>query len=295
MEPLTRRELIGAGGAVALLGASSLAWKEESMESSNEVPKFQVGLVTYNVAHDWDLPTLIKYCKEAHYGGVELRTTHAHGVEYSLGVAERKEVRQRFQEGGVRLWGLGTVCEFQSVDQSAVQSQIESCKRWCELAKDVGAKGVKVRPNGLPKEVPIEKTLEQIGKALQVCAQTAKDTGIEIWVEVHGNGTAHPPYMRQIMEVCGRPEVGVCWNSNPQDIKEGSIKPYFDLLQPYIRSCHINDLWGSYPYRELFALFRKSGYEGLTMCEVGSPVHPSSGLVFLNCYRGLWNALQSGS
>lgn len=292
MKQMTRREVIGKGSAVALLGVSNLAWKEESMENSAEAPKFQVGLVTYNVARDWDLPTIIKHCKEAHYGGVELRTTHAHGVEIALGMAERKEVRQKFHDSGVRLWGLGSVCEFQSTDQSVVQTQIETCKRWCEVAKDVGAKGVKVRPNGLHQEVPIEKTLEQIGKALQACAQTAKDTGIEIWVEVHGNGTAHPPHIRRIMEVCDRPEVGVCWNSNQQDIKDGSVKTYFDLLQPYIRSCHINDLWGAYPYRELFSLFQRSGYDGLTMCEVGTPVHPDSGGVFLKCYHGLWRELQ---
>ncbi len=287
-ERFTRREMLSVAGGMALLPTMN---KEEESTGVAKETKFQAGLVTYNVAKSWDLPTLIKLCKEAGYGGVELRTTHAHGVEVTLDSAQRKEVRQRFQEGGVRLWGLGTVCEFQSTDTSVVREQIESCKKWCELAKDVGAKGVKVRPNGLPKEVPLEKTLEQIGKALQECAKTAKDTGIEIWVEVHGNGTAHPPYMRQIMEICGRPEVGICWNSNPQDVLEGSVKPYFDLLKPWLRSCHINDLWSNYPYRELFGLMREAEYSGLAQCEVGSPVSAESGLVFLKCYHGLWREL----
>jgi sugar phosphate isomerase/epimerase len=262
------------------------------MEERADAPKFQVGLVTYNVANSWDLPTLIRYCKEAHYGGMELRTTHAHGVEIALDAAQRKEVKRRFADAHTRLWGLGTVCEFHSPNANEVQAQIETCKRWCDLAKDVGAKGVKVRPNGLPEGVPVEKTLEQIGKALAVCGKAAQDAGVEIWVEVHGSGTARPAYMKSIMEACGHSQVGVCWNSNPQDIEDGSVKRSFELLQPWIRSCHINDLWSGYPYRELFALFRNSGYDGLTMCEVGSPVAADSGLVFLRCYQGLWRELQ---
>jgi sugar phosphate isomerase/epimerase len=287
-EKVSRREMLTLAGGATLL--PTMIEAKESRGVAKDA-KFQVGLVTYNVAKSWDMPTLIKLCNEAGYGGVELRTTHAHGVEVTLDAGQRKEVQKRFQEGGVRLWGLGTVCEFHSTEAGVVREQVESCKKWCELAKDVGAKGVKVRPNGLPKEVPIEKTLEQIGKALQECAQAAKDTGVEIWVEVHGNGTAHPPYMKKIVEICGRPEVGICWNSNPQDVLDGSVKPYFEMLKPWLRSCHINDLWGNYPYREFFALLRDAEYAGLTLCEVGSPVSAESGLVFLKCYHGLWREL----
>ncbi len=284
---LSRRELLSALSLAAL----PLRWEERPLEAGDKAPKFQVGLVTYNVARDWNLATIIKHCHDAKYGGVELRTTHAHGVEPSLSAERRKEVRQQFQEGGVRLWGLGSVCEFQSTDPKIVQDNIETCKHFCELAKDTGAKGVKVRPNGLPKEVPIEKTLEQIGNALQVCGQAAHDNGVEIWLEVHGGGTAHPPHIKTIMEVCNRANVGICWNSNPQDVVDGSVKTYFDLLKPWLKSCHINDLWGSYPYRELFALMRACGYDGVTMCEVGTPVPAEAGGVFLQCYHGLWNEL----
>ena len=117
-----------------------------------------------------------------------------------------------------------------------------------------------MRPNGLPKDVPVAKTLEQIGKSLIPCGKAAADAGVEIWVEVHGNGTSHPPHMKTIMEHCGHPKVGLTWNSNASDLKDGSVAAYFQLLWPWIRSCHINELYkdslGVYPYRELFRLFR---------------------------------------
>ena len=116
--------------------------------------------------------------------------------------------------------------------------------------------------------MPVEKTLEQIGKALIDCGKAAADANVEIWVEVHGGGTAHPPRMKTIMGQCGHPAVGVTWNSNRDDIKDGSVAEYFKLLRPWIRSCHINDLYkdatGGYPYRELFRLLRQTGYDRLT-------------------------------
>lgn len=252
----------------------------------------KLGLITYNIARDWDLPTILHHVQAAGWDGVELRTEHAHGVELSLDAGQRKEVRQRFADAGVTLWALGTTCEFHAPDAATVASNIEQCKRWCELAQEVGAHGVKVRPNGLPQEVEVSKTLAQIGEALRECGRAADAHGVEIFLEVHGGGTQHPPHIRTILDNCAHPRVGACWNSNKADILDGSVKAYFELLHPDIKSCHINDLWDeSYPYRELFALLQKAGYDRFTLCEVGTPLPQEAAVPFLRCYKGLWKEL----
>src|SRR5262249_15627005 len=149
----------------------------------------QLGIVTYNVAAKWDLATVLKVCKDVKIAAVEFRTTHPHGVEPSLSPEQRKDVKKRCQDAGVRILSSGTVCEFQSPDKATVEKNIETCKQFVQLVADLGGKGVKVRPNGLPRDVPPEKTLEQIGKALVPCGRAAADAGVEIWVEVHGGGT----------------------------------------------------------------------------------------------------------
>src|SRR2546425_10999218 len=101
------------------------------------------------------------------------------------------------------------------------------------------ARGVKVRPNGIPKDAPLDKTLEQIGKALAECGKIGADNGVEIWTEVHGGTTQNPPNARKIMDHCGHPNVGVPWNSNPTDGTDGSGQPGFEHLRPFIRGCHI--------------------------------------------------------
>src|SRR5438093_930619 len=108
----------------------------------------KLGLVTYNLAKDWDIPTIIEKCRGAGFAGVERRTKHANGVEPSLSAEQRQEVRRQFADSGVALWGLGSTCEFHALEPAVVQENIETCKSFVALARDVGARGVKVRPNG---------------------------------------------------------------------------------------------------------------------------------------------------
>jgi len=294
MSNLTRRTLLQAG-ALGIVSTST-GLLPAAAPAPDQPPRFRLGLVTFNVAAAWDVPTLLKVCKDAEVAAVELRTTHKHGVEPTLDKEQRREVKQRFADAGIVLWGCGSVCEFQAPDPAVVRKNIETCKAFVQLVADIGGKGVKVRPNALPKGVPVEKTLEQIGKSLIPCGQAAADAGVEIWVEVHGQGTAQPPHMKTIMEQCGHKAVGVTWNSNADDIKDGSVAESFQLLRPWVRSCHINKLYndaaGKYPYRELFRLLRASGYDRYTLCEVGPTFpDPTQGTEFLRYYKALWQEL----
>lgn len=285
MNTLSRRSFLAAS-AIAATGSlrPPLAFAEE-------VAKFKLGIVTYNVPKDWDLPTLLKVCKEVGVAAIECRTTHKHGVEPSLSPQRRKEVRQQFADAGIEIWGCGTVCEFHSPDQAVVRRNIETCQQFVQLVADLGGRGVKVRPNALPKSVPVARTLEQIGRSLTVCGKAADGAGVEIWVEVHGNGTAHPPHMRTIMEAANHRQVGVTWNSNATDVVKGSVAQYFKLLRPWIKSCHINELHSGYPYRELFRLLRETGYDRVTLAEIQGMPDAASGERLMRYYRALWTEL----
>ena len=249
---------------------------------------FKLGTVTYNLAKDWDIATIIKNCEATGFEAVELRTTHKHGVEPSLDAAARAEVRQRFADSKVRLLSLGTVCEFHSPDAAVVRKNVEECKRFLDLARDLGCLGIKVRPNGIPENVPEEKTISQIGAALRECGEAGG--GVEIWVEVHGKDSCHPPRIAAMMKACDHPSVGVCWNSNAEDLMGGkSVKPAFDLLKPWLCNVHINELWNeAYPWREFFTLLRESGYSRYTLAEIPETTDP---LRLMKYYRGLWREL----
>ncbi|HEY3788711.1 MAG TPA: TIM barrel protein [Urbifossiella sp.] len=293
MNSLSRRSFLAAAGAAIV----PVAHAPGSFASGSQ--KFKLGLVTYNVPANWDLPTILKVCREVGIAAVECRTTHKHGVEPKLSATERTEVRKQFADSGVVFWGCGSTCEFHSDDPAVVKKNIETCKQFIGLVHDLGGTGVKVRPNGVPKGADPQKTFEQIGAALIECGKAAKNSGIEIWVEVHGAVTAVPKNVKAIMDACGHPSVGLTWNSNPTDLDEKkSIVPAFDLLKPWIGSCHINDLSndkkGVYPYRELFKLLRGIGYDRYTMCEVGKTYDVAEGTRFLKEYKKQWDELTEG-
>lgn len=293
MTSLSRREFLAAAAAtpVAYATGSPAAVAAESKT------KFKLGLVTYNVPATWDLPTILKVCKEVGIAAVECRTTHKHNVEPKLSADERKEVKKRFADSGVVFWGCGSTCEFHSDDPAVVKKNIETCKEFVGLVHDIGGTGVKVRPNGVPKGADPEKTFVQIGKSLTACGIAAKDAGVEIWVEVHGAVTAVPKNVKAFMDACGHPSVGLTWNSNPTDLDEKkSVLAAFEMLKPWIRSCHINDLEndkkGTYPYRELFGLLRGIGYDRYTLCEVSKTYNDvAEGTEFLKNYKKLWDEL----
>src|SRR5690242_18189022 len=81
----------------------------------------QLGLVTYMWGADWDLPTVIKNCRDTGFAGVELRSGHKHGVEPTLSAEDRKMVTALFNNSGVQLVGLGSACEYHSPDPAVLK------------------------------------------------------------------------------------------------------------------------------------------------------------------------------
>ncbi len=291
----SRRSFLAAAAATPIVAGLTPHRTQAYGSQIDAKPKFQCGLVTYNAAKDWDLKQILDNCKKAGMGGVEPRTTHKHGVEPSLDADGRKRVKGMFADSGIVFFSCGSTCEYQSENPAEVKKNIEETKQFLSLVKDLGGRGVKVRPNGIGKGHTVEQACHQIGKALTECGKAAEDLGLEIFVEVHGGTTQIPKNMKAIMDACGHKSVGVCWNSNPTDIVKGSIAEAFDLLAPYIKSCHINELYkdstGKYPYRELFKKLTGIGFDRYTFCEVGTSYDPKVGADFLAHYKALWKEL----
>lgn len=250
----------------------------------------RLGMVTYLWGAEWDLPTIIKNCAETGFEGVELRTTHKHGVEVSLTADQRLEVRKRFEDSPVAFVGPGTACEYHSPDPAVVAKNVDETKQFIELSHDIGGTGVKVRPNGFVKGEERAVTIARIGKALRECGEFAAGYGQEIRVEVHGPGTQELAVMQQIMRAADHPQVVVCWNSNPGEVVEGSIAGNFALVADKLgQTIHIHDLFDrDYPYREFFSLLKKQNYDGYLLSESPATTDP---LRVMRYYRTLFDEL----
>ena len=281
MHALTRRQFLGTAATTAvgsLLPVGTMVARDKPV---------LFGLVTYLWGEKWDLPTLLKNCEASGLLGVELRTTHAHGVEPSLDASQRAEVKQRFADSPVTLLGLGSNENFDSPDPAVVATAIRTVKDFLQLSHDVGGSGVKVKPNDFHPEIPREKTLEQIGKSLREVAVFADELGQEVRMEVHG-GCAHLPDMQAIAAHADHPRARLCWNSNSEDLEDEGLEHNFGLVRPHFgQTLHVHELGDpKYPYERLAALLVESAYPGWVLLEASSK--PADPVAAMAEQRALW-------
>ncbi|MEP0711664.1 sugar phosphate isomerase/epimerase family protein [Algoriphagus sp.] len=284
----SRREFM-LKSAAAGLSLAAMQFPLDAFSKTKSGMKF--GLVTYQWGKDWDLPTLIANCEKAGVLGVELRTEHAHGVETSLTAAERVEVKKRFEDSKVTCLGYGSNFEYHSPDPAVVRKNIEGTKEYIKLCQDIGATGIKVKPNNLPADVPKEKTISQIAASFNEVGKFAAEHGQLVRVEVHGKLTQELPNMKAIFEQVTEPAVKICWNCNAEDLLAPGLEANFNSVKKWFGdTVHVREFnEGDYPYPELFKLFKGIKYDGWILMEART--EPADRVAALKEQLALFNQL----
>jgi len=202
---------------------------------------------------------------------------HQHGRhferrQYAADLLQRPgtvHIQKQFDDSPVELVGYGSNAQFHESDAEKLKANIELTKQYIQLMHDCGGSGVKVKPNSFVNGVEHEKTIEQIGKALNEVAAYGQQYGQQIRVEVHGPGTSDLPVMKAIFDVADHPNVGVCWNSNNEDLKGDGLEHNFNLVKSrFGKTVHVRELtMDDYPYQDLFRLFHGIDYDGWVLLE----------------------------
>ena len=259
--------------------------------TAKKKPLLKLGVMSYNLARNWDIATIIKNCNEAKFMHIELRTTHAHKVEVNLTKQQRQEVRKRFKDSPLEAISLASGFSYHHADSAKLRQNIEGTKEYTKLAHDIGALGIRVFPNALSdKGVSVEKTLEQIGKAVRECAEFAQDYGVEIRLANHGRGTNRIQITRKILDYADSPHVTVNWNCDGTDIEAPGFESNFNLVKDRISNIHLHSMYNEkYPYRKLFQLLRQNNYQRYCDAEIAESKEP---VRLMKYYRALFLAFQ---
>lgn len=263
---MNRRSFLSTGiGAAALAGSAQ----------AGRVSKMKFGLTSYQWGEDWDIPTMIANCAKAKASGVELRTSahYAHGVEPEIGAGRRREVARVFADSPVKLIGINSAERFDWPDPAALARAIERAKEHVKLAHDTGATGVRVFPNAFHREVPEEKTLAQIARALDEVGGFAKDFGQMIRIENHGPvGTL--ANLRKILDQVEARNVRVKLNGDERDNEGGRFRENFALVKDRLGdTLHMRWYGGTkFPYQLQWELLTAAGWEGWCFVEESAKV-----------------------
>jgi len=302
-EAFTRRELLKSSTAAA--AAATLAASCQSNagvvarpsagtaagSGGAPLPPLKLGLMSYNLAKDWDIDTIIKNCTETRFEHIELRTTHAHGVEVTMSQEQRQAVRKRFEDAGLKI-SLASAFAYHYPDAARLRKEIEGTKEYVILARDVGARGFRVFPNALPggKGIPEEQTMRQMGKALAEVCPFAHEHGVKIALEVHGSGTNIVAKVKQMIDYSECPYAYINWNCDANDVKGPGLDANFASVKDRIANVHMHELHDNYPYRRLFELLRQAGYQGYCDAEIAESKEP---IRLMKYYRATFLALQN--
>lgn len=272
-EVLLRGLQVGAG--VFAAGGLSSCRSLRSGGAGKSGANIRFGFTTYQWGKDWDIPTLIANCQKAGAFGVEMRTSqsYAHGVELNLNAEQRKDVKKRFKDSPIELVGLASGERFDSPDPDKVKAAIENAKAFVKLDHDIGGSGVRVFPNDFQKDVPREKTIEQIGKALNAVGAFAADYGQQVRLEAHGSA-GELPSLKAIMDHVTEPSVRIKLNCDKRDVKGEGFEHNFNLVKGLLGyTIHSHDYKNEgYPYQLMIDLLVKNKWSGWILVENSTKV-----------------------
>lgn len=269
-----RRDFLASSAAMLVAGPAAFA---AAARAASEVCgarpfSFSFGMVTYLWGTDLSLSELINTCETSGLEGVELRTTHRHGVERSLSAEARQEVRKRFADSPVVMVGIGSDERFDSPDPERLAAAKQATREFLELSASVGGTGVKVKPDSFHQGVSQATTIEQIGRSLAELAPMAADLGQELRLEVHGQ-CQDPRIIERIVQIADHPAIRVCWNSNARDLRGEGFQRNYQRLRPYFGgTLHVRELGDErYPFADLLELLVRDEYAGTVLLEAHSP------------------------
>ncbi len=297
---VSRRDFLAQGIRITAGAVTTTALASCNFPGIRDAVKRDVrtrfGFTTYQWGKDWDIPTLITNCCKARAFGVELRTSlsYAHGVELELDAQQRREVKKRFEDSPVALVGIATSERFDSPEAAKLKAAIENTKSYIKLSRDIGGSGVRVFPNSFHDDVPREKTIEQIGGALNIVGAFAADYGQQVRLEAHGNA-GDLPTLRAIMDRVDQPSVRVKLNSDKRDTAGNGFEHNFNLVKDFLGdTLHLHNLKGTgFPYQLQMDLLVKMGWTGWQLLEVSHKV-PDRVLALIE-QRRIWDQMLANS
>lgn len=293
---MTRREFLKSGGAA--LAAALAAPAARAREAKNGV---RLGLTTYQIGSKWTVPELIEVLPRFGLFGVEIRTDmkYAHGLELTSSKAARAEAAKRFADSPVQLVGVACGERYDSPDAAKLARAVERTQELLQFCADLGAPGLRVFPNDFHKEVPQEKTLEQIAASLKHLAPIAASLGVELRLEAHGSAGLLP-HLATLCKAVDHPALRVILNSDFRDTQGEGLAANLEKVGPYLAgTVHLHDLTAkNYTeakfYETQCAFLKRIGWNGFCLLEIGDKPDNEARFKEIARQKQRWDELMKG-
>jgi len=240
---------------------------------------------------DWTFETILDFAAKNDYDGIELR-----GIQRQLDLPKcpqfsSKEnilaTRKRIEEKKLKIVDLGSSAGMHYREGEERRKNLDEAKSFIQVAQQLTCPYIRVFPNDFPKEQERNETIDLIVKGLLELGNYAKDRGVIVLMETHGD-LVQSTEIEKIMQSASHPNVGLVWDVvNMWAVTKESPALVYGRLKKYIHHTHIKDLKfvdgkeqyvlmgkGDSPIFEAIDILAQNGYQGYYSFEWEKLWHP---------------------
>lgn len=284
MQQFSRRGFIKTGsgllGAIALTGISFDDKQKKPLLSFSTLgcPK-------------WTWPEIINCASQNGFAGIEMRGILGEMDLIKSPLFSSKEnilsSRRQAEDKQIKIVDLGSSANLHYKNDALWQKDLDSAKKYIDLAHQLNCPYVRVFPNKIPKDQDRNATIDRIGERLLELGKFAKGSNVSVLMETHGDAV-ETPVLKRIMELAYNPNTGLVWDVfNMWSVTKEPPAKVYPEIKKYIKHTHlkdgkfINGEWkyvlfgrGECPVFEAIDLLRKGGYQGYYSLEWEKVWHP---------------------
>ncbi|NMB46394.1 MAG: sugar phosphate isomerase/epimerase [Firmicutes bacterium] len=237
---------------------------------------------------DWTWDKILQEAGQLGYDGIELR-----GIEGEMHLPKaRPFLRENRQAAITQLKDLQLEISCLSTsawfhDQAQWRKQLDVAQEHIDLAAELQAPFVRVFGDRIPDPKEKGRVVSQIVSALQHLGEYAKDTGVRIVIETHGDFSRSSD-LRAVLDEVPMPEIGALWDMHhPYRFFGETPEETLKILGDRIYHTHIKDSYmhneamqycllgeGDLPVKQCLSLLRSQDYQGWLSLEWEKRWHP---------------------
>src|SRR6185436_12883905 len=195
---------------------------------------------------DWTFETILNFAVSNGYNGVELSAMQKQMDLPKCAEFNTKEnavaARKLIEEKNLRIVDLCSFAAMHYADPAERKKNLDEAKSFIQLAQQLNCPYIRVFPNNFPKEQERNQTIDLIEKGLLELGNYAKDTGVKVLMETHGD-LVQSAEVEKIMQMATQPNVGLVWDVvNMWSVTKEPPAQVYSRLKKYIHHTQLKDL-----------------------------------------------------
>lgn len=194
---------------------------------------------------DWSLETILNFAVNNNYSGIEFRGLHRELDLPKCAEFSDKNIastRKLIADKKIKVICLSSSAAMHFPNGAERDKNMDEAKRFIDLAQQLKCPFIRVLPNRLAKGDEKSKSIEIIIASLQELGDFARDKGVIVLLESHGD-LLQSEEIEKVMKSVNKPNVGFMWDvvNMWNKYKEPPAQVYV-RLKKYIHHTHLKDL-----------------------------------------------------